>query len=397
MQQNNSDTASVANKRKRKKSLAIFAVILLAAAASSTAYYYNYVVGEQSTEDAYVNGNLVQITPEITGTVTRIDVEDGDYVKQGQPLVHLDDADANIAFESAEAHLAQTVRQVRALFNDLEQAKAVVQTRTIALTRAKNDYQRRKNMVKAGGLSREELSHALDLVNSANQDLLAAQQQLQARAAAVHNTSVQTHPLVKAAVAQVKQTYLAQQRTVLLAPVSGYVAQRNVQVGQRISQNSNLMAVVPLHDVWVDANFKETQLQDMRIGQKVALTSDLYGDEVVFHGAVASLGIGTGSAFSVLPAQNATGNWIKVVQRLPVRIKLDAAELKAHPLRIGLSMVAEVNTEDQSGPLLPQNTPDQALYSTNVYNQVLAGVDTLIAQIISENDVADSRYLAKKS
>ena len=385
------------NQRNRKKSLAIFAIVLLAAAASSTAYYYRYVVGEESTEDAYVNGNVVQITPEITGTVTRIDVDDGDYVKQGQPLVYLDDADANIAFENAEANLAQTVRQVRALFNQLEQAKAVVQTRSIALTRAQNDYQRRKNMVKAGGLSREELSHALDVVNSANQDLLAAKQQLQARAAAVHNTSVETHPLVKAAVAQVKQTYLAQQRTVLRSPVAGYVAKRNVQVGQRISQNSGLMAVVPLNEVWVDANFKETQLQDMRIGQKVALVSDLYGDEVKFHGSVESLGIGTGSAFSVLPAQNATGNWIKVVQRLPVRIKLDQAELSAHPLRIGLSMVAKVNTKDKSGPLLPPHTPAQALYSTNVYNQALAGVDTLIAQIISANDVADSRLLANKS
>ncbi|WP_068718048.1 efflux RND transporter periplasmic adaptor subunit [Vibrio tritonius] len=401
MQQNNNenasvDNASLENKANRKKGFAIFGSALLVAAACSGFYYFNYVVGEQSTEDAYVNGNLVQITPEITGTVTRIDVEDGDYVKQGQPLVYLDDADAKIAFESAEANLAQTVRQVRALFNDLEQAKAVVKTKTIALEQAQSDYDRRKNMVKAGGLSREELSHARDVMSSANQDLAAAKQQLQAREAAVHNTTVESHPMVKAAIAQVKKTYLEQQRTVLVAPVSGYVAKRNVQVGQRISQNSNLMAVVPLNDVWVDANFKETQLQDMRIGQKVDLISDLYGDDVVFHGEVESLGIGTGSAFSVLPAQNATGNWIKVVQRLPVRIKLDDEELTAHPLRIGLSMIAEVNTSDTSGPLLSQNTPDKALYSTNVYSQSLAGVDPLIDRIIAENDASDKNYLAKE-
>ncbi|WP_417760826.1 efflux RND transporter periplasmic adaptor subunit [Shewanella sp.] len=397
MQQNQNDNASADNKHKRKKSLAIFAGVLIVAAACSSFYYVNYVVGEQSTEDAYVSGNLVQITPEVTGTVTRIDVDDGDYVKQGQALVYLDDADANIAFESAEANLAQTVRQVRALFNDLEQAKAVVQTRSIALAQAKSDYERRKNMVAAGGLSREELSHARDVMNSATQDLAAAKQQLQAREAAVHNTTVATHPMVKSAIAQVKQTYLAQQRTVLKAPVSGYIARRNVQVGQRISQNSDLMAVVPLHEVWVDANFKETQLQDMRIGQQVALIADLYGDDVVFHGEVESLGIGTGSAFSVLPAQNATGNWIKVVQRLPVRIKLHDDELQAHPLRIGLSMVAEVNTLDQSGPMLPQQSADQALYSTNVYSQSLAGVDALVAHIIAANDASDNGYLAKKS
>ncbi len=397
MQQHPSDNASADNKSKRKKGLTIFAGVLIAAAACSSSYYFNYVVGEESTEDAYVSGNLVQITPEITGTVTRIDVDDGDYVKQGQPLVYLDDADTKIAFESAEANLAQTVRQVRALFNDLEQAKAVVQTRSIALAQAKSDYERRKNMVEAGGLSREELSHARDVMNSANQDLVAAKQQLQAREAAVHNTTVATHPMVKAAIAQVKQTYLAQQRTVLMAPVSGYVAKRNVQVGQRISQNSDLMAVVPLHQVWVDANFKETQLQNMRIGQKVALISDLYGDDVVFHGEVESLGIGTGSAFSVLPAQNATGNWIKVVQRLPVRIKLHDDELSAHPLRIGLSMVAEVNTEDKSGALLPQHSETKALYSTDVYSQTLAGVDSLVAHIIAANDASDNGYIAKKS
>ncbi|MZI92900.1 HlyD family efflux transporter periplasmic adaptor subunit [Vibrio sp. CAIM 722] len=396
MQDNNSEPAVTNNQQKRKKSLTIFALVLLIAAISSSFYYFNFVVGEEETEDAYVNGNLVQITPELTGTVTRINVDDGDYVKQGQPLVYLDDADANIAFENAEANLGQTVRQVRALFNDLEQAKAVVKTKTIALEQAQSDYNRRKNMVKAGGLSREELSHARDVMNSASQDLAAAKQQLQARKAAVQNTTVETHPLVKAAIANVKKTYLDKRRTVLVAPVSGYVAQRNVQVGQRISQSSTLMSVVPLNQVWVDANFKETQLTDMRLGQKVNLISDLYGDDVVFHGTVESLGIGTGSAFSVLPAQNATGNWIKVVQRLPVRIKLDAKELTAHPLRIGLSMTAEVDTSNKEGALLSRTSSDKALFKTDVYSQSLAGVESLVDRIIDENDSATQKFLAKE-
>ena len=396
MQQDKQEPTASSNAQKRKKGLAVFAIILLIIAACSVGYYVTFVEGEQTTEDAYVDGNLVQITPEITGTVTRINVEDGDYVKKGQPLVSLDDADANIAFEQAKANLGQTVRQVRALFNDLEQAKAVVKSKTIAFHKAQRDYQRRQNMVKAGGLSREELSHARDVMNSADQALAAAKQTLESREAAVHNTTVSDHPLVKSAIANVKKTFLTKKRTVMVAPVSGYVAKRNVQVGQRVSQSSKLMTVVPLDQVWVDANFKETQLHDMRIGQKVTLTSDLYGEAVAFHGTVQSLGIGTGSAFSILPAQNATGNWIKVVQRLPVRIQLDKEELAKHPLRIGLSMIVDVHTDNQDGPLLSKRNSDDARFETNVYRQSLAGVNRMIKMIIEDNDAGAQHYLAKE-
>lgn len=396
MQQDKHEPNTFENAQKRKKGLTIFAVILLVIAVCSTGYYFAFVTGEQTTEDAYVDGNLVQITPEITGTVTRINVEDGDYVKKGQPLVYLDDADAKIAFEQSKANLGQTVRQVRSLFNDLEQAKAVVKSKTIAFHKAQRDYQRRKNMVKAGGLSREELSHSRDVMSSADQELAAAKQTLESREAAVHNTTVSDHPLVKSAIANVKKTFLTKKRTVMVAPVSGYVAKRNVQVGQRVSQSSKLMTVVPLEQVWVDANFKETQLHDMRIGQKVTLTSDIYGEDVKFHGKVQSLGIGTGSAFSVLPAQNATGNWIKVVQRLPVRIELDKKELAKHPLRIGLSMIVDVHTDNQDGPLLSKVSSNKARFKTNVYHQSLAGINPMIKTIIAENDAGSKQYLAKE-
>jgi membrane fusion protein (multidrug efflux system) len=396
MKDNTTKSVEAPQKGKRKKSLAILATVILIAAAGAGVYYTQYVAGHQETEDAYVSGNLVQITPEITGTVTQITADDGDYVKKGQILVRLDDADAEIALENAIANLAQTVRQVRGLFNNVEQAKAVVEEKSIALNKAKADFIRRKNMIRAGGLSQEEMSHAQDIMNSAKKMLAIAQQQLKSQQAMIHNTTVETHPLVQAAIAKVKQTYLDKQRTQLMAPVSGYVAQRNVQVGQRVGQTSALMAVVPLDDVWVDANFKETQLNDMRLGQPVTLTSDLYGDDIKFHGTVESLGIGTGSAFSILPAQNATGNWIKVVQRLPVRIQLDKQDIAKHPLRIGLSMMVNVITSDTSGELLAQSSPKSPRYQTNVYTQSLSGVEKQIDQIIAENDIADKKYASNQ-
>jgi membrane fusion protein (multidrug efflux system) len=375
-----------ANQGKRKKGLTIFVMLLLILGGCFAYYYMTYMVGNEITDDAYVNGNIVQITPEISGTVTRIGVDDGDFVEKGQELIRFDDSDAMIGFESAKANLAQTVRQVRVMFNNVAQAQAVVDEKNIALHKAQADVKRRQNMVKAGGLSQEELSHAQDLVNSAQKSLAVAVQQQKAQQAMIYNTTVSTHPLVQAAIAQLQQAYLQQQRTTLVAPVSGYVAQRNVQVGQRVTPSSALMAVVPLDEVWVDANFKETQLVDMRIGQTVSLLSDLYGEEVVFHGQIESLGIGTGSAFSLLPAQNATGNWIKVVQRLPVRIVLDKQELVEHPLRIGLSMNVDVDTKDADGELLAQSASDQARYETDIYQQSLTGVTEIAQQIIAEND-----------
>lgn len=396
MQQNNTEQAVSTKQGSRKKSLTIFAIILLIVAGVSFYYYENYVVGKQDTDDAYVNGNLVQISPEITGTVTQIDADDGDYVEKGQPLVYLDSLDAKIAFENSLAILAQSVRQVRTLFNQLEEAKAVVQSRSIALHKAQSDFNRRKDMVKAGGLSREELSHARDMMESASQDLAVAKQQLQSRQAAVYNTTVATHPMVQSAISQVRKNYLNQQRTVLVAPVSGYIAKRSVQVGQRISQNSALMAVVPLDQVWVEANFKETQMSNMRIGQPVSLTSDLYGEDVVYHGEIESLGIGTGSAFSLLPAQNATGNWIKVVQRLPVRVKLHSDELRQHPLRIGLSMVVDVDIENEEGALLATQPNENPRYSTDVYSRSSGYVDALVKRIIDANDSQAGNDLDKQ-
>jgi len=384
--QDNIENTVAPKKSKRKKSLIILFGIVVLGAVGTSWYYEEYVVGNQATDDAYVNGNIVSITPETVGTVTQITADNGDFVQKGQILVRFDEADADLEYDNAKAKLAQAVRQVRAMFNNVTQAEAVVDANKIALHKAERDYARRKNMVKAGGLSQEELSHAKDMVDSAQTELAVAVEQLKSQSSLISGTTVETHPTVRSAITNVKQAYLTKQRTNIVAPVTGYVARRQVQLGQRVSPSSILMAVVPLDEVWVDANFKETQMDDMRLGQPVALISDLYGDKVVFHGTIESLGIGTGSAFSVLPAQNATGNWIKIVQRLPVRIKLDAQDIASHPLRIGLSMNVEVDTANTSGKLLSTTSPEKPRFVTNAYHQPMENIQQIISQIIKDND-----------
>ena len=322
-------------------------------------YWATVLRYSQSTDDAYVNGNVVQITPQISGTVVSIGADDTQFVKVGQPLVQLDQADAKVALDQAEAQLAKTVREVRNLFATTAQLQASVAVRQTDLTTAESDLARRAQLGKSGAVSGEELQHARDAVKAAQSALLAAQQQLAANRARIDNTTLEDHPDVRNAAAAVRNAYLNYARTVLPAPVSGFVARRNVQLGQRVGPGAPLMAVVPLDQVWVDANFKEPQLAGMRMGQPVTLTADLYGGSIKYHGKVVGFGAGTGSAFSLLPAQNATGNWIKIVQRVPVRVALDPRELAANPLQIGLTMRAEVNVRDGSGVRLPQLARDR--------------------------------------
>tara|TARA_R110001606_G_scaffold169296_1_gene314257 strand:- start:5551 stop:6753 length:1203 start_codon:yes stop_codon:yes gene_type:complete len=394
--QDNVENTAAPKKTQRKKGLIILFGIVVLGAIGTAWYYESFVVGNQTTDDAYVEGNIVSITPETVGTVTQITADDGDFVEKGQVLVRFDKADADLEYENSKAKLAQAVRQVRAMFNNVTQAEAVVDANKIALHKAERDYDRRKNMVKAGGLSQEDLSHAKDMVDSAQTQLAVAIEQLKAQSSMISGTTVETHPIVQSAITDVKQAYLTKQRTDIVAPVTGYVARRQVQLGQRVSPSSTLMAIVPLNDVWVDANFKETQLNSMRIGQPVSLISDLYGDEVVFHGTVESLGIGTGSAFSVLPAQNATGNWIKIVQRLPVRIKLDTHDITSHPLRIGLSMNVDVDTSNTSGKLLSTISPEKPRFDTNAYDKPMENIQQIISQIIKDNDVQLSHASTNK-
>jgi membrane fusion protein (multidrug efflux system) len=343
------------------------------------------------TDDAYVSGNVVQITPQISGTVVGIGADNTQFVKAGQPLVRLDQADAQVALQQSEARLARTVREVRNLFSTTSQLQANVEVQRTDLARAQSDYARRARLARSGAISTEELQHAGDAVSSARAALAAAQQQLAANRAWTDGTTIESNPAVRDAAGALHAAYLTYVRTVIPAPVSGFVARRDVQLGERVSTGTPLMSVVPLNEVWVDANFKESQLGTIRVGQPVTLTSDLYGGRVVFHGHVVGFGAGTGSAFSLLPAQNATGNWIKIVQRVPVRVALDPQELAQRPLQIGLSMKAYVDVRDDGGQRLPEVATNDAAYSTDVFQSATAQADAMVQHIIAANDPAAAR------
>ncbi|MET3819531.1 MULTISPECIES: efflux RND transporter periplasmic adaptor subunit [Burkholderia] len=381
--QQNAASAQPQNNGKRKRMMTLLIAVIVIAAIAYGLYYFLVARFHEETDDAYVNGNVVQITPQITGTVIAVKADDTQTVKAGDPLVVLDPADSQVALQQAEANLAQTVRQVRGLFVNDDQYRAQVALRQSDLSKAQDDLRRRVAVAQTGAVSQEEISHARDAVRAAQASVDAAQQQLASNRALTANTTIASHPNVMAAAAKVRDAYLANARNVLPAPVTGYVAKRSVQVGQRVSPGNPLMSVVPLNAVWVDANFKEVQLKHMRIGQPVELTADIYGSSAVYHGKVVGFSAGTGSAFSLLPAQNATGNWIKVVQRLPVRIEIDPKELEKHPLRIGLSMQVDVDIKDERGDQLAnaQNT----VYETNVFAKYGDEADAEIARIVAEN------------
>ncbi|HHS7809035.1 MULTISPECIES: HlyD family secretion protein [Pseudomonas] len=389
--QTQTNTPDTGNPRKRKFMLLVLAVVVLLAGAGVWAYHEFIGRFNESTDDAYVNGNVVEITPLVTGTVVSIGADDGDLVHEGQVLINFDPNDAEVGLQSAQAKLARTVRQVRGLYSNVDGMKAQVNAQQAEVQKAQDNYNRRKNLAAGGAISQEELSHARDDLTSAQNALANARQQLKTTSALVDDTVVSSHPDVMSAAADLRQAYLTNARSTLIAPVTGYVAKRTVQLGQRVQPGTALMAVIPLDQLWIDANFKETQLRDMRIGQPVDIESDIYGSSVKYSGTVDSLGAGTGSAFALLPAQNATGNWIKIVQRVPVRIHINAEELAKHPLRVGLSTNVEVNLHDQSGPVLAQQPPQKASFSTNVYDRQLAEADAMIAQLIHDNSAAVSK------
>ena len=384
------------NQRKRKLWLSGLAILVILVGLGVWGWHELYGRWSESTDDAYVNGNVVEITPLVAGTVVSIGADDGDLVHEGQVLLNFDPSDSLVGLQSAEANLARTVRQVRGLFSNVSGTKAQVAAQKVAVQKAQDNFNRRKNLAASGAISQEELSHARDDLASAQSALRNNEQQLDTTSALVDNTAIANHPDVLAAAAQLRQAYLEHARTTLIAPVTGYVAKRTVQLGQRVQPGTALMAVIPLNQLWIDANFKETQLDKMRIGQPVEIESDLYGSNVKYSGTVDSIGAGTGSAFALLPAQNATGNWIKIVQRVPVRIHINADELAQHPLRIGLSTTVDVNLHDQSGPVLAQQPLQKAMFTTNVYEQQLAEADTLISRLIESNSAVAGTSAAQR-
>ena len=384
---------------RRALMLSVLIGLFLAAGIGYAIYWSLVSRYVESTDDAYVVGNLVQITPQVSGTVLAIGADDTDYVKVGQTLIELDQADTRVALAQAEAVLAKSVRQVRNLMATGAELEANITLREADLARTRADLARRAPLAASGALPAEELHHARDAVTSTQAALEAARMQLAAQKTLVDRTTVETHPEVQNAAAKLREAYLAYARTALPAPVSGIVAKRSVQVGQRVSPGTPLMAVIPLDQVWVDANFKERQLLDLRPGQPVKLYADIYGRSVEFHGKVAGFGAGTGSAFALLPPQNATGNWIKVVQRVPVRIALDPAELAQHPLQLGLSMEVEVDTHERSGELRPREARTAPAYQTRAYATLSDIADERVAAVIKANggDERAARRLAKEA
>ena len=372
-------------KGKRKGALLLLTLLFIIVAVAYGIYWFLVLRHFEETDDAYVAGNQVQIMAQVSGSVTKVWADNTDYVQKGDPLVTLDQTDAQQAFEKAQTQLAASVRQTRQQMINSKQLQASIDVKKTALSQAQTDLNRRIPLGAANLIGREELQHARDTVASAQAELDVAIQQYNANQAIVLGTKLEQQPAVLQAATEVRNAWLALQLTKIVSPIRGYVSRRSVQPGAQISSTTPLMAVVPATNLWIDANFKETQLAHMRIGQPATVISDIYGDDVKYTGKVVGLDMGTGSAFSLLPAQNATGNWIKVVQRLPVRIELDEKQLAEHPLRIGLSTLVEVNTTDRGGEMLASQVRSSPVYESNAREIGLEPVNKLINDIIQAN------------
>ena len=383
----------------RRKALLLIGALVLVGAIAYGAYWALALNHVESTDNAYVQGNLVQITPQVAGTVVAILADDTDVVKAGQPLLRLDAADAQLALAQAEAQLALTVREVRTLYASNATLAAQITVREADVSRAQGEVQRaaddlgrRAPLLASGAVGKEDVAHASAQLATARSAqaaavsaLTAAREALATNQSLTDGTAVPEHPNVQKSAGRLREAYIALKRAVLPAPLDGVVARRSVQIGQRVAAGTPLMTVVALDKLWVDANFKEAQLRQLRIGQPATLTADVYGRQVKFHGQVSGLGAGTGAAFALLPAQNATGNWIKIVQRVPVRITLDPQELAAHPLRVGLSMAVDVDVADARGKTLADVPRAQPLAQTGVFDVLAAAADAEVARIIRAN------------
>lgn len=362
------------------------AVIFLACAVAGVVYgleWYNYGRFHQITDDGYVGGNIVSVTARENATVSALMADNTQAVRRGQALVEFDPVMARIALSAAEANLARVVRSVRGAFAGAGAYQAQLAQAQAQLARARSDYDRRQSAL-PGAVSREEVGHARDEVTAAEATVNAARNSMVQSQAAIAGTDIAGNPEVLAAASQLRAAAVTLSHMRLSAPVDGVIAQRTVQVGQRVIAGMPLMAVVPLTNVWIDANFKEVQLADMRVGQPVTISTDIYGSKVTYHGHVQGLGAGSGNSFALLPPQNASGNWIKIIQRVPVRIALDPVELRDHPLRIGLSVTANVDIRDQAGPAI-SNATSAPLMQADTDELVLAEADAQVARIIAAN------------
>jgi membrane fusion protein (multidrug efflux system) len=368
----------------RRNGLLILGAVVVVGAIGYGLYWFLDARFYESTDDAYVAGNVVAVTSRESATVMSLHADNTQTVKQGQLLIEMDPAVAHINMTAAEANLARAVRAVRGEFSGADTYRAQLAQAQVGLAQAQSDYKRRQTASADGAVSGEELAHSRDAVAGAQAAVSAAKAGLDHALSQVEGTNVAGNPDVLTAEAQLRNAAIALGHMRLIAPVDGVVAQRTVQVGQQVAAGTPLMAVVPLSNVWIDANFKEVQLANMRIGQPVSITADVYGGSVTYHGHIEGLGAGSGSAFALLPPQNASGNWIKIVQRVPVRIALDPKELADHPLRVGLSVAVSADVRDTSGPSVTSAMSGGA-QTADTGENTEAATDALIAKILADN------------
>lgn len=348
-------------------------------------YWWKWSRFDEYTNDAYVSGNLLYVTPQVSAAITKVYVNDTQLVESGHLLLELDPTDFELDLEENKQNLAQVIRDVSELFIQTKQAEAQTLAVKAEFIKKAEDFERRYALVSSGGVSQEDFSHAEREMQNAYFTLAAAEQQYFSLFAQVKNTTVSKHPRVLYAAEKLKKSFVNLSRCKIYAPNGGLIAQRSAQVGQRTQLASPLMAIVPLDQMWVDANYREDQIGSMQIGQNASLTTDIYGSKCLFHGKIIGIGGGTGSVFSLLPPQNATGNWIKIVQRVPVRIQINQEECKERPLRLGLSVEVHTDIHPINSSAIPVLAGSTALYETDVFNSEESGADSLIKQIILEN------------
>ncbi|WP_200898197.1 multidrug efflux MFS transporter periplasmic adaptor subunit EmrA [Xenorhabdus khoisanae] len=372
-------------KRQRRNIITSLTLLFLTLGVIYTVYWFLVLRHHQETDNAYVTGNQVQIMSQVAGSVITVNFDNTDYVKSGHVLIQLDARDAELALKKAENELANTVRITHQRMIDSKKYQATIELKKIALKKAQSDLNRREVLGAKEMIGKEELQHMRENVSTAQADLDIAIAQYKSNQATILDTPLEKQPAVEKAASGVRDAWLALQRTKIVSPVDGYVARRSVQVGSRINSGTPLMAIVPANNMWVEANFKETQLANMRIGQPATIISDFYGKNVVYTGKVAGIDMGTGSAFSLLPAQNASGNWIKVIQRLPVRIEIDAEQLKQHPLRIGLSTTINVDTANTDGTTLATTERSLPAYHTNALTIDMVPANQIVTDVINSN------------
>lgn len=374
---------------------ALLALATLAALAWATLHDETSV----ATDNAYVKGNVVVLTPQVPGTVVSVRTDETSRVEKDEILVTLDDTDARNLLRQKAMQLARVVRETKTMYLNAGTLRSALTVRTAHVDRARAEVartaerlERREALYARGMITREDIEGARASHRTALSELAAAEaavgearEALGAQLALVDGVQIEQHPAIGAAAAEMRDAWLAARRTEIRAPLSGHVARRNVQVGQHAQAGANLMLIVALDQLWVEGNFKESQLRHIRIGQAARLSADAYGQSVTYSGRVAGLGAGTGAAFALLPAQNATGNWTKIVQRVPVRIALDRQQLDQHPLRIGLSMRVEIDIRDRSGPRLGERAPEDASARTPIFDALGSGADEAVRRIIAEN------------